>query len=375
MANEDSSQEKTEEPTAKRRQQSREKGQVPRSRELVTFTMLLMTGMFFLIFGSTVIAGLTDILKTSFHIERDEVFSTYYMLERFKAAGFHALLTLTPFFTLMVAVALLAPLALGGFSFSWDAVQFKWEKLDPIKGVKKIVSARGLMELVKALFKFALVASVCSYLFISSWPQLVGLGLQPISVALAEMGSTIVMDFILLSSVLVIVVLADIPFQLWDNTKNLRMTRQEVKDEMKDSEGKPEVKAKIRTMQRDMSRRRMMEQVPKADVIITNPAHFSVAIRYDHDNMRAPVLVAKGVDWLALEIRQVANKHRIPIVAAPPLARSLYYSTEIDKEIPVGLYLAVAQVLAYVYQIQQNHSSSRQTVNLADLPIPDDLKR
>jgi len=375
VANEDSSQEKTEEPTAKRRQQSREKGQVPRSRELVTFTMLLMTGMFFLIFGSTVIAGLTDILKTSFHIERDEVFSTYYMLERFKAAGFHALLTLTPFFTLMVAVALLAPLALGGFSFSWDAVQFKWEKLDPIKGVKKIVSARGLMELVKALFKFALVASVCSYLFISSWPQLVGLGLQPISVALAEMGSTIVMDFILLSSVLVIVVLADIPFQLWDNTKNLRMTRQEVKDEMKDSEGKPEVKAKIRTMQRDMSRRRMMEQVPKADVIITNPAHFSVAIRYDHDNMRAPVLVAKGVDWLALEIRQVANKHRIPIVAAPPLARSLYYSTEIDKEIPVGLYLAVAQVLAYVYQIQQNHSSSRQTVNLADLPIPDDLKR
>jgi flagellar biosynthetic protein FlhB len=373
MAENQDGQEKTEEATPKRQEEARNKGQVPRSRELTTMAMLLMAAIAMTFMGERMVAQLGDVMRLGLAVERAKVFDPWTTIELFGQALSLGILLMLPFLVLMVATAVAAPVALGGWSFSTDALAFKFDKLNPVTGLKRIFAARGVMELVKALAKFLLIGLVGALLLWYFLPQLMGLGREDPAVGLAHAGQILTRCFVILSASLALIAAIDVPFQLWDHAKNLKMTRQEVRDEHKNTEGKPEVKAKVRTLQREIAQRRMMSEVPKADVVITNPTHYAIALRYDADKMAAPVVVAKGVELVAGQIRTVAVANKVPIFEAPPLARALYYSTEIDQQVPAGLYLAVAQVLAYVFQLRAAARGGPVPVPPEDIPVPDDF--
>lgn len=373
MAENQDGQEKTEEATPKRQEEARNKGQVPRSRELTTMAMLLMAAIAMTFMGERMVVQLGDIMRLGLAVERAKIFDPWSVIELFGQAVSLGILLMLPFLVLMVATALAAPVALGGWAFSTEALAFKFDKLNPVTGLKRIFAARGVMELVKALAKFLLIGLIGALLLWHFLPQLMGLGREDPAVGLAHAGQILSRSFVILSASLALIAAIDVPFQLWDHAKNLKMTRQEVRDEHKNTEGKPEVKAKVRTMQREIAQRRMMSEVPKADVVITNPTHYAIALRYDADKMAAPVVVAKGVELVASQIRTVAVANKVPIFEAPPLARALYYSTEIDQQVPAGLYLAVAQVLAYVFQLRATVRGGPVPVPPEDIPVPDEF--
>ncbi len=345
-------QEKTEEATPKRLEEGRRKGQVPRSRELTTMAMLFMGALSMMVMGGSMIEQLGDVMRLGLTVERAKIFDPWAVIEIFATAITQGLLLVTPFLLVMVATAFAAPVALGGWAFSTEALAFKTEKLNPLKGLKRIFAARGVVELLKALAKFLLIGGVGALLLSHYLPELMALGRESVGSGLAHAGYILTKSFIVLSASLLLIAAIDVPFQLWDHAKNMKMTRQEVKDEHKNTEGKPEVKSRVRQMQREIAERRMMDAIPDADVVITNPTHYAVALRYDAGNMGAPVVVAKGVELVASQIRTVAVANKVPLFEAPPLARALYYSTEIEHEVPAGLYLAVAQILAYVFQLK-----------------------
>jgi len=373
---EDSDQEKTEEPTGKRLEDAQKKGQIARSRELNTFAMLMTSAALFLMLGGEAGDGLIKMMRTEFQLSRDVIFDAASPVIHFKQVMLDGLLLIAPFLAAMVVVAIIAPLALGGWVFSWEAIAPKFEKMDPIKGIARLFAVHGLIELVKALLKFLLIFIVAVVLCRRFLNELVGLGGEPVEQSIGH-GLGIIRDcFLILSVSLIAVVMFDVPFQLWEHSKKLKMTLQEIKDEMKESEGSPEVKGRLRRMQMEMAQNRMMTEVPKADVIVTNPSHYAVALKYDPDSGGAPKLVAKGVDLMAAQIRNLAIAADVPLLASPPLARALYYSTDLDKEIPKGLYLAVAQVLAYIYQLKtarQQHWA--EPMPPKDIPVPDEFKQ
>jgi flagellar biosynthesis protein FlhB len=372
----DSDQEKTEEPTSKRLDDAHKKGQIARSRELNTFVMLMASSFLFLMMGEQIGNGLLEMMKTEFHLEREVIFDPASPLVHLKRLMIDGIMLIAPFLAVMVVAAIIAPLALGGWVFSWEAIAPKLEKLDPIKGMGRLFALRGLIELVKALLKFLLVFTVAVVLFKKFVNELLGLGSEPIEQSIIHGAHIISFSFLILSASLILVVVFDVPYQLWDHSKKLKMTLQEIKDEMKESEGSPEVKGRMRRMQMEMAQNRMMSEVPKADVIVTNPSHFAVALKYDQNSTSAPKLVAKGVDLMAAQIRNIAIKANVPLLASPPLARALYYATDLNKEIPQGLYLAVAQVLAYVYQLKaarQNHWD--EPLPPRDIKVPEEFKQ
>lgn len=372
---EDSSQERTEQPTPKRLDDARKKGQIARSRELNTMAVLMAGGGGMLLLSGYLMTGLRNIMTSGLSYEREQIFDSSQIVPLFWQFVADALTTLSPLFILLVFVAMLAPMALGGVSFSVESLAFKWEKLDPIKGLKRVFGPKGLMELVKALAKFAIIGAVTVIFLNSQSDKLLSLARMDIDTALGEVGFLLFWAFFVISSGLILVALVDVPFQLWEHNRQLKMTRQEVRDEYKETDGQPEVKQRIRNLQREMAERRMMQEVPKADVIVTNPTHFAVALRYDQEKMRAPVVIAKGADLIAAEIRKVAKDNDVPVAAAPALTRALFYSTELNDEIPAGLYLAVAQVLAYVFQLRQKAGfKAGKEIEMKDLPIPDDLQ-
>lgn len=376
MAERDTSQERTEQATPRRLQQAREKGQVPRSRDLSTMAVLLAAAISLLMLGPGMLHALTHIMRRGFRLAPAQAADAATITIMFKEVLVAGVLAIAPFLLMVLLVAVLAPLSLGGWSFSSNNLAFQWEKLDPIRGLKRVFSVRGLMELAKALSKFLVVAGVAVLLLWHQLDALMALGHEPLEPALAGAAWLVARSFVLLGAALVIIAAVDVPFQLWHHARQLRMTRQEVKDEFRETEGKPEVRQRIRSLQREVAQRRMMEEVPKADVIVTNPNHFSVALRYDPQTMAAPRLVAKGADLVALRIREVARRHGVPTVSVPSLARSIYFSTRLDAEIPVGLYVAVARVLAYVYQLRRYRERGGEApVVPADPPIPEDLRR
>jgi flagellar biosynthetic protein FlhB len=369
--------ERTEQATPKRLREAREKGQIARSRELTTFSLMFASCIGFFLMGSNIVESIMDSMRDSFQPSMDKLFSPEILPKFFLSQLTDVLLTVAPLLVFLVVVALISPIALGGWSFSTDALMAKWERVNPISGIKRIFSWKSLLELIKALAKFGLVAAVAALFIWSHRKQLVVLSGDDIDVGLKNSGEILLWAFAVISSPLLIVVAIDVPFQLWDHAKQLRMTRQEVKDENKETEGNPEMRARVRSIQREMAKRRMMADVPRADVIITNPTHYAVAIKYDQEKMRAPVVLAKGKDLIASQIRSVAQIYRIPIVSAPALTRSVYHSTPLNKEIPTGLYMAVAQVLAYIYQLKAKGYGefSRKKKSFDDVPIPDDLRR
>ncbi|HEC16934.1 MAG TPA: flagellar type III secretion system protein FlhB [Sedimenticola sp.] len=375
MAENQDGQEKTEQPTAKRLDDARKKGQVARSRELNTMAVTLVGAIALISMSGHFGAGLREVMTNNLSVARADLFEPLAMIRHLADGMRDALWMLAPFFLILMAVAVLASVALGGFSFSTEALAPKFEKLNPLKGMKRIFSLKGLVELVKALLKFLLIAGVTGLVLWLSVEDFIGLSRMEIGPALAEVGALVGGSCIILASTLILIALMDVPFQLWDHKRQMRMTRQEVREEMKETDGRPEVKSRIRSLQREMAMRRMMDEVPKADVVVTNPTHYAVALRYDQDSMSAPKVVAKGKELVAANIRNIAAENDVPLVESPMLARALYFSTELGDAIPAGLYLAVAKLLAYVFQLRVYWTDGGEKPRPPeDLPVPDEYQ-
>lgn len=350
MAEESQGQEKTEQATQRKQTKAREEGQVARSRELNTMVLVTMGALGLM---AVVPWGADRIMALTARIielarEPDDNF-----LEALSLATSETLLVMVPLLSIMFAAGIGSSVATGGFILSGKALAFKGERLSPLKGFKRMFSAKSLVELVKSVAKFVLVSGVAVLTLSYVLHDVLNIGRLAIEPAIGHGLGIVAVALLLIGSTLVLIALIDVPFQIAQHKKQLKMTKQEVKDEMKDTEGKPEVRSRIRQAQQEIARRRMLQDVPEADVVITNPEHFSVAIKYDSLAMEAPLVVAKGADLIAFRIREVAAANEVPIVAVPSLARAVYHATDIGQEIPSGLYVAVAQVLAYVYQLRQ----------------------
>lgn len=354
MAEEQQGQERSEQPTAKRLTEARKKGQVARSRELNTLLVMLASALALWLMSGPTISGITTIMSEALSPATDVMKEPELIPAHLMGVMMSALILIAPFLALTVIAALAGPAVMGGLLFSPEAVSFKLDKLDPIKGLGRVFSTKGLIELVKALLKFFLVLGVAALVYKFFEREVMALITFDVIQGITRAGSMIMLALVLLSATLVLIAAIDVPYQLWSHNKQMRMTKQEVKDESKETDGRPEVKARIKQLQREASQRRMLQDVPDADVIITNPTHYSVALKYDQDGSGAPRVVAKGQDLIALKIRSIAIEQDVAIYEEPPLARALYGTTEIGDEIPGPLFLAVARVLAYVYHLRQS---------------------
>ena len=376
MAESESGADKSEEPTDKRLRESREKGQLARSRELSTVAVTLGGIGGLLASGGNLAQTLMAMMQGTFELSRETLLDEGSMVRLLMSNGLMALEAIMPLLIALLIASIVGPVSLGGWLFSGKAMAPKVSRMNPAAGLKRMFSTKALVELLKALGKFLVVLSVALLVLSAYQDDLLSIAKQPLDLAIMHSAEIVGWCALWMACGLILIAAVDVPFQLWDNKQKLMMTKQEVRDEYKDSEGKPEVKSRIRQLQRDAAQRRMMQAVPEADVVITNPTHFAVALKYDAARGGAPMLVAKGGDFVALKIREIAQEHKVTVLESPALARSVYYSTEIDQEIPAGLYLAVAQVLAYVYQLRQYRGGKgRRPDPLTNLPIPPDLRR
>lgn len=371
----DNSQEKTEEATPRRLEKSREDGQTARSKELATMAVLMAGAGGLLMFGAQLGAAMEAIMRSSFTLERSAIYDTRYMSIQLLASAKEAAWALSPIMVLLVIAAIAGSIGIGGLLFSGKAIAPKMNRMDPIKGLGRMFSARSLIELVKAIAKVGLVMIIAILILNARTEDLLAIADEPAVPAMEHVLWTLGWSFFLLSCATIIISMIDVPFQIFDHHKKLRMTKQEVKDEHKDTEGKPEVKGRIRQLQREMAQRRMMQDVPTADVVITNPTHYAVALKYDQDSMGAPMVVAKGNDETAFKIMEIAREHKVEILRTPPLTRAVYHNSDIGEEIPDGLYMAIAQVLAYVFQLRQFRKGRGEKPGMPDFPIPSDLRR
>jgi flagellar biosynthetic protein FlhB len=370
---EDSDLEKTEEPTGRRIEQAREQGQVPHSRELSTFLVLVVAGAAFWMMGRWFMERSMAIVKKGFVIESQFMRDPDLMLPRLAEISGDALLAFSPLLAVLLVAAILPPFFLNAWVFSPKALVPDLKRLDPISGFGRLFSWNSLMELAKAILKALLVGGVAALLVWKEREEILGLLGEPLEAGIAHAGHLVSFSFLILVATLVLVVAADVPFQLWQYFDKLKMTKEEVKQEMKEMMGDPHVKGRIRSLQMQAARKRMMAAVPTANVVVTNPTHYAVALSY-RAGMGAPKVVAKGVGAVALKIREVASESAVPIMEAPPLARALYKHTEIDAEIPSALYNAVAEVLAYIYQLANwRLSGGVYPVPPRDLPVPPEL--
>ncbi len=361
---------RTEAPSGRRLEKARqEEGQVPHSKELSTFALLLASGAGLWAMGSHLMGYLSDMMARGLVFERALAFDDpFLMLKRFYVLTSNTVIEFLPFMGLLIIVVLASPKLVGGWVFSLKRISFNLAALNPIAGFSRIFSMNGFVELGKATLKAILVGGVAVFVLWHNKSAFFDLAREPLHLGLAHLGRMVVVSFLEIAASMLLIVAVDIPYQLWDFKDKLKMTKDEVKQEMKEDNGSPEVKGKIRQMQREMARRRMMAEIPKADVVVTNPTHYAVALRYQ-ENMGAPKVVASGAHLLAAKIREVAEESSVPILEAPPLARALYFNTEIGDEIPEALYAAVAEVLAYVYQVKQGMSAQPPS----ELPVPREL--
>ncbi|WP_426113183.1 flagellar biosynthesis protein FlhB [Pseudomonas sp. DSP3-2-2] len=376
MAEDENGQDKTEDPTEKKKSEARKDGQIARSKELNTLVIMLVGAGGLLSFGSDIAQMMMELMRSNFIISREMLMDQSYMARMLLSSGKLALVAMLPFLVALMLASLIAPISLGGWLFSAKTMAPKFSRMNPASGLKRMVSASALIELLKSFGKFLIVLVVALVVLDKDKADLISIAHEPLEMAIIHSLQVVGWSTLWMACGLMIIAAIDVPYQIWEAHKKLLMTKQEIRDEHKDAEGRPEVKQRIRQLQRDMSQRRMMESIPTADVIITNPTHFAVALKYDPEQGGAPMLVAKGTDFIALKIREIGAHHQILILESPGLARSIYYSTELDQEIPAGLYLAVAQVLAYVYQIRQFHSGrGKRPDPLGDISIPPDLQR
>jgi flagellar biosynthetic protein FlhB len=371
---EESDLEKTEPASPRRLEKAREEGQVARSRELVTFVMLT-TGLSGLWLMGEMIGGhFSSALRNGLEFERASAFDASHMMVQAGTAVLHAMQALMPLLAMMLVAALVAPMMLGGWLFSTQSLAPNFSKMDPVAGIGRMFSANALAELIKTIVKSLLVGGIAWWVLSGNLTSIMALMSEPVRAALPHTLKVVVTSCALIVASLLLVVLIDVPYQLWSHFRKLRMSREDVKNEHKESDGDPQVKAQIRRQQQQMAKRRMMAEVPKADIIVTNPTHFAVALKYSDKDMRAPRVVAKGTDLVALRIRALAEENKIPVLEAPPLTRALYRHTPLGAEIPVALYAAVAEVLAWAYQLHRL-STEGGTVppTPKNLPVPETL--
>ena len=347
---EESDLEKTEAASSRRLEQAREEGQVPRSREIGTFLVLMVGAAAFWLMGPWMVQRVSGFFRRGLVLDHGLATEPTQMLVRLADISLDALLSFAPLFAALIVAALLSPFFLGSWNFSAKALQPDLSRLNLLKGLGRVISWNGLVELVKAVVKSSLVGGVAVLVLWNESGDLLAMFAQSIEVALASAGHLLSFNFLLIVSTMLLIVAVDVPFQIWQYHDKLKMTRAEVKKEGKELEGNPEVKSRIRQLQREAARKRMMSAVPAAYVIVTNPSHYAVALAYK-TGMGAPKLLAKGMGEEALKIRQVGAENAVPTVEAAPLARALYRHGELDQEIPAALYAAVAEVLAYVYQL------------------------
>jgi flagellar biosynthetic protein FlhB len=371
---EESGQERTEAPSPQRLEKAREDGQVLQSRELATFVVLMTGGTALWMMASGLGQTLSNIVRGGLQfnpgIARDDALVMAQLSNQF----FEAALALAPFLALMVIATLASPLLLRGWLFSTKALAPKFERLNPLTGIKRVFSSQGLVELVKSLAKVGLLGVVSFWLIWSNLDAIFSLSLENPATAIEHMGDLIGRVFMLASGAMIFIVVLDLPYQIWSYYNKLKMTKEQLRQEAKESDGDPHVKARIRAQQREMARRRMMAEIPTADVVVTNPTHYAVALKYSEGKMGAPRVVAKGADAVAARIREIAAENRVPLLEAPPLARALFRHTELGDEIPATLYAAVAEVLAYVFQLRHFQQVGGAYPNVPTaLPVPPEL--
>jgi len=374
MAESDSG-EKEEDATPKRQQDARDKGQIARSKDLTTAMLLMAAATALYSFSSGIGKTVAEVAKTAFTQDRKQIFNTRHMLSAGGEVTLEVATAVAPFFITLFIIALFSPMMLGGMSFSTKALAPKMNRMSIPKGFKRMFGMQALIELLKGLARVSVVFLVAYFVIIDNYPKLTKLGGGNIESGISDAMLIVTQSFFLVSLSLIVIAAIDVPYQIWNHAKELKMSKQEVKDEYKDTEGKPEVKGKIKQKQRELSQQRMMDAVPDADVIVTNPEHYSVALKYDVVNSGAPIVVAKGQDIIAMYIRKVAIANDVTILPMPPLARALYHTTEIGHEVPQGLYLAVAQVLAFVFQLKTfNQGKGPRPQSIDDVEIPEGFK-
>jgi flagellar biosynthetic protein FlhB len=344
--------ERTEEPSQRRLEEARKRGQVPRSRELTNFATMIGGSAALVASGGALAARLSQMVRSGLSIDPQSLLDSSTMLSSLGSACMSALAVLLPIFGTVIGLVLLASVAMGGWNFSMEALVPDFTRLSPLAGVKRLFGLRGATELGKALLKCAVVGGVSAVIVSWTFRDVLALAHMEPRAAVGRGAGLLSWSFVWLCASLALVAIVDVPLQMFQFKQGLRMTRQEVRDEAKDSDGRPETKQRIRRLQQTLARRRMMHKVPTADVVIVNPTHFAVALKYDPKQMRAPRLIAKGADLVAQNIRRIAEEHRVPIFESPKLARALYRSTDLNKEIPAGLYVAVAQVLSYIFRVR-----------------------
>ncbi len=373
---EDDTQERTEQPSAKKEKESKERGLAARSKDFNSLVVLFFGCTSFLVFGQYIYSRLQRLFTHFFAFDTQTLLNDDALVVHFKEGLEEGFFIVLPILALVAIASFVGVILIGGWSFSIDNVMPKFERLDPIKGLQKIFSMKGLMELFKSVIKVALVFTAGYIIYFIFFDEIIAINLLDLKPSMNEAVNIIVYSAFILTGSLIVVSMFDVPFQIWDYRRQLMMTKQEVRDEYKDTEGKPEVKSKMRRMQKQMAQRRMMAAVPKADVIITNPTHFAVALKYDETNMKAPIVVAKGADLVAQKIIELGKEHAIPTLSMPPLARSIFFHTELGAEIPQKLYVAVAQVLAYVHQLKQYRKGKLKKPKLpTKLDIPPDMMK
>jgi flagellar biosynthetic protein FlhB len=371
---ENSDLEKTEQATPKRLEKARKDGDVPRSRELGTVTLLIAAGLGMMMMGEHLNSALKTTLKSGLSFTRTTAFDQTYLITNMSESVYDLLIAFAPFAILLVAVAIGSPAFIGGWLFSAKALAPKFSKLNPIKGIAKLVSKNSAVELVKSILKAILVGSVSYIVIANDIDPILGLSAMPVKTSIGEVSDLMQTGFLSIASALIIVAAIDVPFQLYQHAHKLKMTKEEVRQEHKELEGNPEIKARIRQQQREMAKRRMMSEIPNADVVVTNPTHYAVAIKYKENDMGAPIVVAKGADVLALKIREIAAENNIMTLESPKLARALFAHAELESEIPEALYSAVAEVLAYVFQMRIfNENGGLQPEVPTTLPVPEAL--
>jgi len=371
---EDSDAEKTEPASAKRLEQAREEGDVPRSRELATFTVLMTAGVGLWFTGSGMVRQLSATMVSGFSFDRDQVFYSDVLILRAASDIVQVMLACLPLALAIMVVALASPLLIGGWLFSAKAFTPNFGKLNPFKGLGNMVSTNALVELLKAIAKTIVVGTVAWLVVMSQKEAVMGLALEPLRLGVAHMIDLLASAFLFIVGGLGVVAAIDGPYQMWHYANKLKMTRQEMIQESKESDGNPQIKAKIRQLQRQMAQRRMMADVPTADVVVTNPTHYAVALKYADGQRGAPRVVAKGRDEVAARIRELAKEHKVALLEAPALARALHKHTDIGDEIPEALYSAVAEVLAYVFQLRAfNKGAGKHPDRPTSLHVPPEL--
>ena len=370
----DSDLEKTEQASPKRLENAREEGDVPRSRELATCTVLFAAGLSLLMMGNHLNQALKTTLSTGLRFNRTEAFEPLVLLMKIADSINTLLLAFAPFAFILVAVAIAAPIIIGGWVFSSKVFVPQFGRLNPMQGLGNLFSKNSAVELIKSIAKTLLVATVAYTVISRDMEPILSLSLLPLKTSIAQVSDLMLTGFLSIVSALVFIAAIDVPYQLYHYANKLKMTKEEVRQESRESEGNPEIKARVRQQQREMAKRRMMSEIPKADVVITNPTHYAVAIKYQDEGMRAPVVVAKGADAIALKIREIAAENNILTMEAPKLARAIFAHTELGNEIPEALYSAVAEVLAYVFQMRifKKEGGFRPEMPKA-LPVPEEL--